>query len=1633
MALSRFLPPLNGATYTNNIEKPYVDDIFDPLFNTDVTSYYRNLYGTLGAPIAGYASMLENALTGNKGILGPGMGILSTFGRSMDKAADPFLGVLTEGVNTIGMFTKGNTEAPENPFKRIFVDDYNYEGTKLMAAAGNAMARLAGTQTPLDESDFQSLGDRAAGTVIDLATDPGVFGSQLARLNKGTMVGKVGDALNSYDNFVAKVAGNMAFPGAQSLLKAGGGSVLAKLKQVTGAADAAPYKDFITNTNDGAINTTASIDPAMQTIQDMADDVVNKSGINFLEDPELWKTYEDITKQTYSLNNIVDENYLKYLDDSQIKYTQDIENFKKLMESEQTNITKELSDLVNNNSYLFGTKITKSSLDDVIDSLDLTNERDYERFWEIIEDNMSKPKDIQDLGDLGKGYEYLKYMEDDILNGSDNFILEDLKDTAKNYLTTYNSVPSRYVLIPKRNMLKNDQVKLFTDIVNYHFGNFLMKHPEGFDVESITKPLTENTSIKYVPTNVMQSMHDYIEGISTVYNKKKHTTYKTSKINTLSYNNYDNLVKSLYDYKDVSKGSADFFKEESLGFIPWVRQNEQLLGQTDLGYDLIELADNLENDLFKNTGLFEQITRSAENPKEISLMSPYKELNKLLSSNEDLSPKTIEYIKNNLEHFILKDNKTGFKYTKNSTSENLNVPFKKLSQQIVAPVTEFNISKTSNIIKDLSPTDFAETVTRAYTQSDYRTFEIYEEVFKDFKNRWNISDDNVIKYDDLIKSVGTPQEKTLFAQLEAAQLSEFKNKLKISRGVENLDSVKHTKILSKTLKEKYASEPQKVLEYLDACSRETDEIIKGKDMLPYLIGSGGTVSTKLKIGQDMSKEEISKLFTTIKNNANKINTHGNIIVPFTKKQGDTIILGYRFNTENLNIKKDVSKIYSLLGKDLQLEDMLFFKGTNVHPKGYEDLDTLFLDIRTTSEDLATKLGFSNFQPNYIKYAMDESDKAKNFWKEYNNMLGNDDTKLSKIVSALQDLNIAKRGQFGTIEFKRSNLGAFKEYLDGYSTDLEFINSSTFTKGMLDNSNFNTFVDLWLTDNFKVQNNFKDVATLKKVLHARDGADKYTGNLNNLELVKPIYTESGKLKGFKRWNKLQDADLAKAYADPDTILIPTTVLSPLDFMCKKNAKFSNKIITFINKYITVPFKFGTLANPGFLVGNIQDAYFKQASTMATKYGTSMTDELSNVAMAMRQTTVLNNQFADVFDSYRKFLTTAEAQTDPIFSKYASEFPTVTSYQILNDPEAAKAWLQYIDTKTSDSARDVAKFYMFLNNHNNMLSFKNTELADLKALEHVNEYAGPTNIVERIFYGSPSKTKIVKNANTGVLEEVKDTGFRTWGLFLNNPVSNKILKSSNDIESLMRTSSILNDLKHRGWTEEKINDILKLPSDVEAKTYQDLRISMQEAVNTMNTANFDYNNVSELMNKASYILPFPTFYLKNLAYWAEVFTDHPQLIDNIISVQEGMWSGKETEDEFMAEAKGRGAVPIGQQGNKHLTGIVKQSPYTSMFGAFNAVNDPVENLAFRTNPILRPVTRHLQDSEDVKYRPYNSNVFQKNIKKGDKEFSELAYMFHQLNPYERIINTFLRTPTKVSKGSYQLSDFLPSIFQPDFSKK
>ena len=367
--------------------------------------------------------------------------------------------------------------------------------------------------------------------------------------------------------------------------------------------------------------------------------------------------------------------------------------------------------------------------------------------------------------------------------------------------------------------------------------------------------------------------------------------------------------------------------------------------------------------------------------------------------------------------------------------------------------------------------------------------------------------------------------------------------------------------------------------------------------------------------------------------------------------------------------------------------------------------------------------------------------------------------------------------------------------------------------------------------------------------------------------------------------------------------------------------------------------------------------------------------------------------------------------------------MNSGTIFNNPELTKMFETYIDEiMPSGPNRNLAIFYMDICGDIDINIGKysdstahvkfNKDLADMNSMFANNPYSDDS-WVNTVLYGNKDSAHPI-------------------GL-INNPLSRLTLGVSEKyIEPMARGGTYLNYLKHKGYTMKDILDIIGINEHVNPKIEEEFRMSCEEAINSMYATNFNYESTSKFQKVFAKFVPFPTFYLKNIAFWLDVFDKNPQIVDNTISLHEGLWSGKDTSDEFTAEAKGRGAVPVGQQ-FKHLTGLVKPTPYNSMFGAFGALNNPQEDLAFRTNPLMRPITRHLQENDDVKYRPYNTNEFQKNIKQGTPEFSNLAYMFHQLNPYDRYINAYLRTPGKVSHNTYQAADFLPSIFQPDFSKK
>jgi hypothetical protein len=891
--------------------------------------------------------------------------------------------------------------------------------------------------------------------------------------------------------------------------------------------------------------------------------------------------------------------------------------------------------------------------------------------------------------------------------------------------------------------------------------------------------------------------------------------------------------------------------------------------------------------------------------------------------------------------------------------------------------------------------------------------------------------------EETVKGFGTPEQKRLF-QVFNESLAVHKKAKGGDYATLRMKPVESLLDKSKTLKETVSEE--RIAEYFRLKDLGNDDIITADNFISELITANGRIL--IPLNKKTQSKKIKELAEVIKHNTAATSVNGKPIVEMITKNipnSDYVILGYKL-VQDVNAPKTFSK---LKFDSKSLKDLVIHKGAKVDLKGYEDLEELFLEAQGISENLSTQLGFTSFTSDYFKHAMSDNVGAGEWLNKnlYNDIDIDDLENLSSILSNIANNN----GTFRIQPLSRSLRGNFadwNQFAPIFSTDLEAVMKSTFSKGIFDNVNFQSYVDLFVNDNFKIKHYARTTEDLKEILYA--GYDEgLTGNLNNTLLVAPVYNEAGKLIKFKRFDKFSEKGLTEALNNPDTILIPTNVLTPLDKILRKDAKMNSKVFQFINKYINIPFKFGTLMNPGFLVGNMGDAYFKQAVTMSTKYGTSLTEELANVSASLKQIQLLNNKFDDIYRTVylKKMFTQEQLEARPLL---------MMSDIVLKNKKANQEFKDWFKTavakgELSKLNENTIRIWLFINEATPATFRASSELGNLPIDKTV--YNLPRTTVERILTGDPSNDLSSKTLKTNLKNIPND--WKTYGLFANNPLSAEIIKSSSAIEDYFRSASLLNDLKHTYGT----NEIAKILHNYDFKeigyteSMEALNIKMMEAINTMYSANFNYDDMPDLMDNLSTFIPFPTFFMKNLGYWLKIAMERPELIDNLINVQTGLWGDRDlSEDEFQAEAAGRGAIPMsvtglpdiadaagGQKLSNLFKGIFKPTPMNSMFSAFNLLNNPVEDIAFRLNPALTPITRHLQDEENVKYRPYSTNQYERNITTKDKNFNELELMFHRLNPLERSIQTGLRTPGKVIKGEAQLSDFVPSIFQPDFSTK
>lgn len=716
-----------------------------------------------------------------------------------------------------------------------------------------------------------------------------------------------------------------------------------------------------------------------------------------------------------------------------------------------------------------------------------------------------------------------------------------------------------------------------------------------------------------------------------------------------------------------------------------------------------------------------------------------------------------------------------------------------------------------------------------------------------------------------------------------------------------------------------------------------------------------------------------------------------------------------------------------------------------------ELSELMDSVQNIVSDQAQYLGFKfDTSRPYVRHAMVRSPEAERWISDkfYKNMPSSDYDDLTNLISNFDEYRKTDKGSFGTTLQTRRFRGDYWLFDDPTHTVFDYsptnIYKSAVADGIFANLKFQDTVDLFFSNDFKINGWFNSVDDLKKVLYATDDKGKLSGNLVNSELVACKFDENGKIVGLIKYDKMSNEGLAKALANKDTILVPANAVSYLDASLRKDVQMSNKFWTFINKHFTIPFKFGLLSNPGFLLGNISDSMLKLSTTMSEKYGTTFAEEAVKTAECVNAAGHLKNEYLNAFDVWRKvsldygIKLSPEALVPDIVAmspKYKEDFlkwlddSLEVPFTYQNDAGIFITEMRHVPCDLPKETIDNASIWTMLQGVQ-MSSNKLREYAELAEISPHSRFDVATNLFDRVTKGSGKY-------------DPKD--IRTHGVFMNNVYMSTLSKMSSGYEDVIRTASILDDLRHGQYSKEDFAKYARGSKGTEDSIKY--RVRLDEAVNTMYNAQFDYSRQSDFVSKLGKTVPFPIFFLKNLHYWMELFIKNPQYVDNAIDVQESLWEGYNDEDDkFMTEAKGRGAIPVGDSYSlpKWFKGIYKPSPLQSMFGAFSLLNDPAEDLSYRVNPLIggakvaaaqvlpdSDLTTLLKgDSDSVKYRPYSTYMYERNIKVNDPKFNALEYTVHRANPFERPLNTYLRLPEKIESGEAQMSDVLPSVFQPMF---
>lgn len=1771
-------------------EQVYIDDAFDPLFNAKAREYLKQKYGgpVIGT-LGGYAEMWENALRPNNskwGKLGPAMGVLGTFGRTLDKAEDFILGGLTEGVNAMNKINPlGSRDVPvENPIENIFVKDEDYSGQRLFAAMANNMSKLAGNTT-LNEEDFK--GTWAIPSIeTEIMTDPGILGGAIARVYSPTAkamsskeildrlstsqaidktaLGDVAQLLSNYDDLLAKRSWDITLPGFRPAVS----KFLNQIKSLVGAASQGEYVDAFLGNPDAPVsppptdygNITGGFDNT-----DFSRDIerINKKNakINAFKSMTFDTTNDELFKQMIDAfpELLENEEYAKFING----IYDDLETRKLLVEGANLDVDALRKDYEQLN--LFKDTLKEMSPDDpayaalqaqIEDASNAVSSR-MKQFYvinnDVFKDHLerlakvkeeSRKKFVTSMQDRNAQYEkeltnFVNKANTEMPNSpkprnaydllkDDPHILDDF--VSDSYKPAGATEPEILKYSDYAKSVTNPTPEDFLDRVyrgytgdvtaDTIFQADLEKYVNAKSTERLNSPvyismsqkefqrIPTKAAIEYSKNRIQQAIletptlwssknaSEYFENLS------KDPTFKQA-IENLNYTDaegvfhnrvndfkfhldriinqkYLNKYGELKDVNNMTKLLADY-QALTQELIEIARKDKHYVLSDSTLRPLLEAAEDIQKNVFDDVRLKNYLNLDAAPMLEQDPVLYNKVLNEYFSSNPTFFMKNGNLDLDKLKEFadtvpsfevqinkkFLKDNNFGLimngevlddatvkKYLKNKNNFKKVINFvrdnrksKDVKRLVDEIRTDITIENTMNILRTKTVKSLSDDFNKnmATLATNIPTEEVFENIF-DNKSLYNSSlyqhvEDNLLaKY----SPTGLPEDLSPKGVYLWDLLDNAKS-IKENNALGNYASLRNKKFqaLVDDIR-KLEKNPVKNEAYFALKDFISDDIVSKNSLLSDVILSKGYVVGAL--GKNLKWSNPDTLRKTLQHNID--------VTTLTLKDGTQLPLFKMIDFEDANnnylglmLNPDTKVVENIKKFDLsKVDDIVFHKGVHTSKTDkaleyFKDIDDIFRNSESLSSELMTQMGFKDtLKTNYVKHAMiyGENDTKQIKWLTDNLYDKIPRDELEEMTTVLAN-DLKLRGTFGTLPYERSLRGSIEAWNSSaniFSTDPEFVLKSQFSTNIYANQNVQTYIDLFTNDNFKLSTYKLDEKRLNDILFLKDSKGRL-GNANNLELMSPVFDPvTGKLKKFKRFDKYSEIGIQQALKDPNTILVPTWVVSPLDRILRKDAKMSNKAYAFFNKYFNLPFKFGTLINPGFLVGNMNDAWLKQATTMSHKYGTPFQDELANVAVSVKQTIDLQNQFTDrIWARYVNDIA-EDIEKQPYLKVISNMTESSASAKRFNE------WLNVVRPTMSDDDYNLVMLWKYVNSAHPTTytdKLKGTafkDIGDIKDMKQVSEFDVNHTPVEKVL----SK------------------------LTVDNPIGDKVMTYSEGIETIARSSSVLNDLSHKYSVDdiERIlgnkyvydetgKRIIKDGAYKHSKEFKELQVNIQNAINAMNNANFDYNNIPDFVDFVSTFVPFPTFYLKNMSYWLEVMVDHPEYIDTAITIQDNMWHDKKKElqtDKFTAEAKGRGAIPldsvtnIGQISSKipnplssvtpQIKGFFKPSPLNSMFGAFNSIQDPVKDMAQRVHPITSPLTHHLLDDEDIKYRPYNTNPYQKNIKKGDPEFSKLKYTFHRLNPYERLINVGMRTPGKLQTGTAQLYDVLPSVFQPDFSK-